>query len=263
MTRDLCVALHFLLSGRAELHNSPDEKFDRKSEEYWIGATKISNVKRFNERGIGKDGGYEAMIFPNSKDAKQKGWDWQIQIWEQYASSFLPNMLDVLKNQMMELNNGSINIRKLDFAIWQYGLHDWGSFSEPPHGKRFFNFIFVKYLEALKDIPTTPHVWMSMNPNCGDKIAVENPHIKDQPKMVEDTNRYILDYTRNNSVPYFDSAAPFRLDVAGNFRRCDISGDGVHSKMWVDIMRAKILLNHLCDDDMNWVGNTNRFVDNQ
>ncbi len=41
---------------------------------------------------------------------------------------------------------------------------------------------------------------------------------------------------------------------------CDHMADGVHVKMYVDIMRAKMLFNHLCDENMNWIGSSSRFL---
>jgi hypothetical protein len=31
--------------------------------------------------------------------------------------------------------------------------------------------------------------------------------------------------------------------------------------MWVDVMRAEMLFNRLCDKDMNWVGGADRFLE--
>ncbi len=59
---------------------------------------------------------------------------------------------------------------------------------------------------------------------------------------------------REMGLPLFDAAAPLRSPQV-----CNVSSDGVHVKMWVDLVRAKMLLNHLCDEDFNWVGDINRF----
>jgi hypothetical protein len=59
---------------------------------------------------------------------------------------------------------------------------------------------------------------------------------------------------RQMNISFYDSAAPLRTP-----QLCDISSDGVHVKMWVDLVRAQMLLNHLCDEDSNWVGDISRF----
>lgn len=41
--------------------------------------------------------------------------------------------------------------------------------------------------------------------------------------------------------------------------RCDYSADGLHVKMFVDNMRAKMLFNHICDHEFNWKGDMSHF----
>ncbi len=79
-------------------------------------------------------------------------------------------------------------------------------------------------------------------------------------RMINDINHYVLNITRASGLPYFDSALPFRVDLVGTSRKCHLIDSDINTKMWVDIMRAKIFLNHVCDDDMNWIGSTDRFV---
>ena len=58
----------------------------------------------------------------------------------------------------------------------------------------------------------------------------------------------------NERIPYWDADHALRVPEI-----CNISGDGLHVKMWVDLMRAKMLFNLLCDDDMQWRGSAEMF----
>ena len=258
MTRDLCVGLYMLLSGKAELYNSADEKFDKRSDDHWKSAEKIAHIPRFIARKTGVPH-YEGMLFPKIIDAKEYDWDFQIQIWEQPLKRMQKNMIDILNNELIEINNNTINLRKIDFAIWQHGIHDYGWFKNPPYGQGFADRIYQLFLQNRETVQT-PVTWTAMNPNCKYKIQQKHVVSRDQPGMVEEINNFILNYSRANHLPYFDTAMPLRIDSDGLYRRCHFSGDGVHVKMWVDVMRAKILLNHLCDDDLNWIASVNRFV---
>ncbi len=73
--------------------------------------------------------------------------------------------------------------------------------------------------------------------------------------MVDQANNYTLTKLREAKLPYFDSATVFRSP-----QRCEISGDGVHVFQWVDIVRAKIFLNRMCDEDWNWIGKVENYM---
>merc|ERR1719223_495630 len=92
-----------------------------------------------------------------------------------------------------------------------------------------------------------------MNNNCEKKLEKSVHH---QSEMMSEGNHYVHRQTRASGLPYFDAASVLRTPSL-----CDVSGDGLHLKMWVDMVRAKILFNHLCDDDMNWVGGVDAFVE--
>lgn len=72
--------------------------------------------------------------------------------------------------------------------------------------------------------------------------------------MAHEGNYVTRQQLRQRHLPYYDSAAPLRSPQI-----CDVSSDGVHVKMWVDLVRAQIMLNHLCDENNQWVGDVNRF----
>jgi hypothetical protein len=88
-----------------------------------------------------------------------------------------------------------------------------------------------------------------MNPNCRKKIKFSLGDMDKQAVMVEEGNRVINQRLLQERLPYWDAAAALRTPS-----RCDQSADGVHVKMYVDLMRAKMLFNHLCDHNMNGRG---------
>ena len=61
---------------------------------------------------------------------------------------------------------------------------------------------------------------------------------------------------RAEKLPYWDAASVLRTPM-----RCSISADGVHVKMFVDTVRANILFNKLCDENFQWVGGEDAFVE--
>lgn len=86
-------------------------------------------------------------------------------------------------------------------------------------------------------------------------IMVDEAKIKLQAQMVEDANFYVHQALYKDKLPYFDADSVLRSP-----QRCNVSGDGVHVQMWVDIVRAQIFFNHLCDADWNWIGSEDAFL---
>jgi hypothetical protein len=148
-------------------------------------------------------------------------------------------------------NASTQGLRKIDLGFWNHGLHDWGWWHTPPYGKRFYDHIVAQWLRE-REKAAFPTVWVAMNPNCKERtrgnIGIEQSDR--QFNMVDKANKYTNEKLLQEKLPYFDSAAVLRTPT-----RCNHSADGVHVKMYVDIMRAKMLFNHLCDSDMNWRAN--------
>ena len=160
---------------------------------------------------------------------------------------------DVLMNAMV---NESINLYKIDMSFVSFGLHDWG-FWQKPYGKTYRD-QFVSKLQNVKQ-PAMPSIWVSSNNNCPDKVLMHHSimgknHMKEQPIMIEEANLYMIKYARDNNISYFDAANVLRTPGI-----CDVSDDGLHVKMWVDIFRTQVLFNHLCNENYEWVGGSNSF----
>ena len=89
-----------------------------------------------------------------------------------------------------------------------------------------------------------PNIWVSFNNQCPQK----NPYAPDnQALRIEEVNKYMKNYTLFERIPYWDASAALRTTD-----RCGLLDDIVHVKRYVDIMRAKMLFNHLCDENMVW-----------
>ena len=124
-------------------------------------------------------------------------------------------------------------------------------------------------------VPTTstdspepaPSIWVSMNPNCPSMVGkigavyaeLDGPA---QAQMIEDANHYLNSRFKKERLPYWDAGSLLRLGAGevGKEKRRKYSADGVHVKMFVDLMRAKLLFNHLCDENMNWRGSPAMFM---
>lgn len=109
----------------------------------------------------------------------------------------------------------------------------------------------------IKDTMPVPTVWLSMNPHCEAKMSGSlTPRTKDfQAMMIEECNAYTNERLLAQKLPYWDVAATLRTKD-----RCKHSSDGVHTKLYVSVMAAKMLFNHLCDHRGNWRGSTLQFV---
>lgn len=265
--RDLGVAVGLFLIGQ-DIETSPTHKFDKKGDSIWHNCTKIGWFYKWggdgnpdrdrNRRGKGTYNGY---LFPKHEDAVKNDWNFQVQVWELFCNQKISNgqMDDVLGNKMINQThdtNETLNLKPLDLAFWNHGLHDYGFFNTRPYGQHYYNAIVTQFIQRYKTSPT-PLVWLSMNPQCRNyvpKMYVSGGSY-DQAEMVEEANWLTHKKMREDKRPYFDAAALLRTN-----NRCNISCDGVHVKMFVDIMRAKVLFNYLCDENMNWRGKPDLFI---
>ena len=249
MIRNMCMGVGFFLSGQSP-EDGGDLSFDEraKKEGYdWTHSTKMEH-------------GY---ILPTTEDAVKNKWDWQVQVWELHSNSLIREgrVEKVLSNKMPHHLPGS-GLRNIDFALWAHGINDYGWFDTAPYGEKFFEQMTGQWLRIRTKMPV-PSVWVSMNSNCKEIYTPDALYmgswIDDEKKlrgfhMIEDSNYVVHKKLVEQGVPYFDAAAPIRSP-----QRCNVSYNGLHVKMWVDIVRAKILFNHLCDDNNEWVGSVDRF----
>jgi len=254
--RDMCVGLAMYLSGE-KVEEGLDYKFDKKAEisTHFTNATKIGDFKTWT---INK-GNYNGLLFPKVDENHKTDWTWQVQVWELHANEYLHNhhVEDVLMNKMGRQNP---LLRHLDFAFWGHGLHDYGWWDKHPFGQRFFDTMVSQWIRVKEEVPT-PVVWTSINPHClaldplsGRSFFQKPGGFEMQTHMAHEGNYVTNKLLREKGLPYYDSAGPLRTpDI------CKISSDGVHVKMWVDLVRAQIMLNHLCDENNNWVGDPARF----
>ena len=252
--RDMCVGLALYLSGE-KVEEGLDYKFDKKAEmsTHFTNATKIGDFKSWK---INK-GNYNGLLFPKVDENHKTDWQWQVQVWELHANEYLHNhhLEDVLMNKMGRENP---LLRHIDFAFWGHGLHDYGWWDSHPFGQRFFDTIVSQWIRARDTVPT-PVVWTSINPHCLamdpiGKFFQKPGGFEKQTHMAHEGNYVTRKLLREKGLPYYDSAAPLRTPQI-----CDLSSDGVHVKMWVDLVRAQIMLNHLCDENNNWVGDWKKF----
>ena len=224
-------------------------KFDHKAEltSHFTNATKIGAFKSWS---INKDN-YNGLLFPKVEHRKVD-WHWQIQVWELHYNHYLHaynweknNVIDILNNKMMIENP---LLHKLDFAFWSHGLHDYGWWDTPPYGDRYYKHIVSQWIRFRKVVDTNI-VWGAMNAQYRDGTKYDF-----QKAMVEEANYVTRKRLREAKLPYWDIAACMRSP-----QRANLTADGVHVKMWVDLVRAKMLLNHLCDEQYNWVASIFRF----
>lgn len=238
--RDICQAVVSLLLGK---NYSGETKFDYNDMD--VDGTIIpdfpfwsKNVPPHNHNGY---------IFPKPFNNSYASHKWQVQMWSLFRREFMQGgqARDVISHRMV---NEKLDIRKIDFLLWNHGLHDWGWFDKPPRGAKFYENIFRNdYLRHLS-LAKMPTLWVSMNKNCLKKLRVDDSK-RDQHGMVDDANLFMNAKLLEEKIPYWDANAVLRTNPESV---CEHSGDGVHVKMYVDEMRAKMLFNHLCDHHWVW-----------
>jgi hypothetical protein len=193
-------------------------------------------------------------IFPQEKIGKRLGYKWQIQYWAVYRKkTFQEQGLDILRNEMPR---AWASLKPIAMAFWSHGIHDYGWYNSLPYGEHYYDRIFGPWLNLMPNF-TVPCVWTSLNNMCQVK-AKQNPGKGVRPELVEiidEVNRFMNKKLLERKVPYWDASSVLRCP-----ERCDVSDDGMHVKMYVDIMRAKMLFNHLCDSNMRWRGTIANFM---
>jgi hypothetical protein len=148
-------------------------------------------------------------------------------------------------------------LRNISIAFWSYGLHEKWKWENPPYGVNYYNSFVQPYLR-IRQTKDVPLIWTSINEHCAahDPFKEKAPgYFQRQTEMVREANNHTRHMLRNINAPYYDLAAPLRTPQI-----CDVSADGLHVKMWVDVVRAQILLNYLCDENNQWVGSAEAFI---
>ncbi len=159
--------------------------------------------------------------------------------------------MDVLSGRFVTESNVSPFVAPVDFGLFSFGFHNHTLFHEAPQGEKYYQ-AFVERWLRLRQNTTVPTAWVSMNDNCKEKKLAQFQY---QAEDIRIANHYTHKTMTERKLPYFDSDSVLRTA-----NHCAESMDGVHVKLWVDMVRAKILLNHLCDDDWNWIGGDHMFI---
>lgn len=248
MIRDIGIGVGLFLQGE-NVWTVKNSKLDKVKDINSLG-TIIDSFPHWksNAPGMHKNG----RVMPTPDLKRRTKFEWQIQIWTLYRNWFhnFGQSNDILSNRMPTYDP---QLRKIDFAFWNHGLHDYGWWSSPPYYNMFYQKVLSPFWLRLRQSVSVPVVWVSMNSQC--KIKLPKDLIWNQYEGVEEVNWYLNRELKERQLPYWDAAEVLRTPT-----RCSISADGVHVKMWVDIVRAKILFNKLCDDSNKWIGSIEAFL---
>ena len=249
--RDLCFGLVYYLLETYTLDTAPESKFD-------IYVSDIGEViGDFDFWKVNLPSNiHNGYTFPMRNLSNLKGIHWQIQYFSLYSGKYLDDgqLKDVLSNRLATLDRG---LHLIDLAFVNVGLHDWGWFFDGDMGYKYFKNMAGRYWLRLRNDVSVPSVWTSMNPECIEKLSgtLAGDKKEKQVKMVEVSNAYVNQRFLRKGMPYFDFGALLRSPG-----RCEHSADGLHMKMYANVMAAIMLLNHLCDSNGNWRGGTDVFV---
>jgi len=258
LIRDLAIGIGLFLQGRT-IEESLDVKFDRQD----LFALDGWMDQFFLDMWGVEDGQSYAWIFPamnqtnQSKNDSSVPFEFQIQYWHLFCrenmlfrvgtsgANHINDLIDgtVLKDTMAQ----QYKMRPTDYFFWSYGLHDEGYWWTEPYTELFHNNIlgvFGTYVPHFK----YPAVWVSMNTRCKDMIPDE---FKTQYIMMNTVNQELGARLQSEKLPYYDADLFLRTP-----QNCNVTGDSLHVKMWVDLYRARSFFNYICDENNHWVGNS-------
>lgn len=242
--RDIGFAVAMFLSGQS-LEDASDMKFDKYDinsnhtmKKYFLKIENISHWKLVLPRQS-----HYGLTFPTKENAIKNNYEWQVQYWEFYKKEYLgEEIIEVLNNQISSIK---AEVNEINLAFMSYGLHNQKLWDDQPYDINYFENIYSTYRNLLPQV-SVPTIWVPMNEECLEDITLRN-----QEERVSIANRYINEMSLKYKLPFWDAASVLRSKS-----KCNVSADGVHVKVYVDIMRSKMLFNHLCDHNMNWRGNS-------
>jgi len=96
--------------------------------------------------------------------------------------------------------------------------------------------------EAAASLMTAPLIWMTANEQCKAKKPRKWRY---QVELIRAANLASASAGSDVGVPVLDWWPLY----ANETHRCQLTTDGVHSRQWVDHLKASILLSYLCDAD--------------
>lgn len=262
--RDLGMGVALFLMGE-ELDQAPDHKVDKRMEMLMTNASIVGQYQHWEVNAA-----WNALVYPKQNSTTRKPieaqHEWQIQVWMLYSNTHIDRQVDdVITNNLKNKTSGLDNplLHDVDLLFWSYGLHDWGWWDTPPFGQKYYD-CFVRRWKEIRQLPdAAPSVLVSLNPECVEKFPwaehsngiLNSDRFHTQAAMAEDANYFVNARMKLENLPYWDAGAPLRSPY-----RCNVSDDGLHVKMFVDIMRAKMLFHHLCTKDMTWKGTLDSFL---
>ena len=244
--RDMGIGVALFLSGMT-IAEGGEHKFDKRShifDEY--------NHKCF---------GCSRYILPKRSDVLLHKWNWQVQLYEFYSHEHLEEVNDGVTNAIAVMRNNiscgynktRVDVKPSSVVFWNHGMHDTGWYIRPPHGEQYYEQIVGRWMRA-RSKATVPNVFVSANNQCLDMLNAIGVGYKFmelslslQVHMIEEAIYYSHKMLRKEHLPYWDAS-----EVLRSPSRCHVTGDGLHVKMYVDLVRANMLFNKLCDENNNW-----------
>ncbi len=293
-TRDFCIGLGLLLAN-ISVNNAPSGKFDKNN----IGIIRqLSSELRYNLLNR-KDYGL-LFPKSEGEHQNKETYQIQIYSMMYTSDLVEAGMHDLLERTRYRSHvisdpllttaapESESVLRPIDFIVWNHGLHDQSKWyidavrdTPDQMGEKFYNTMLKGQYLHTRLQSKTPMVWMSMNNECyanGINVssssdqqtgnsgvgnitrtdAMTDSHLTEQALKVNNINAYLHKRLHEEHIPYFDAASVTRCP-----QRCKIADsiqDIVHLPLWMEIVKAKLFLNLLCDEDFNWVGDPGKFM---
>jgi hypothetical protein len=255
MIRDLALGIGLFLQGRT-VEESWDTHFNHDISAFkdYFDVVTLKDLWGEEESGLGGQN-HHMMVYPSLY--YRSSFDFQIQFWALFNNTkILDCPTNSGANRIIDLLDGTVLrdpvaqehiLRPIDHLFWSYGIHEWDLWKNGPFTDLFYNNIHKTFRDYMSHF-TYPAVWVSMNTWCVDKVI--QTHKMRVPLTVA-VNKELGERLKTENFPYYDADLFLRGPQS-----CNVSGDGRHVKMWVDLYRAQTFFNYLCDENNEWVGNS-------
>merc|ERR1712194_982003 len=113
--------------------------------------------------------------------------------------------------------------------------------------KEKYTHMFLEPFKSISSNTVYKPIWLTMNRECEEFVRPEFPA---QKRAVDAANELAISYLRENNVRYMNIDALIPEDYVCELM--DPECGGVHTKWWVDHVRATVLLSSLCTREGHW-----------
>ncbi len=166
--RDFCFGLGHLLDGVTVESADAEHMIRPEHESIWQLVETIPPLD-FEKEDKSR---FNRIVMPKKSLQLAKNYTWQVQIWNQaMIQENKKHLSDVLTSKYLSTNSANSStatLKKIDFALYNIGLHHHALFTEPPFGPNYYNHLVMPWIGFHNNF-SMPLVWFFMNNQCEEK----------------------------------------------------------------------------------------------